>query len=114
MDSVGVKMLSQIVLEFDEANVQVIFSTVSAKNRAMLQKAQFFAVCGEERMFSNTEEALQHARHGSRLHPYVSGFSSLKALLSEKDCNQKQGTIGIIQDSDSTDQQQLDSCKDDK
>ena len=74
----------------------------------MLQKAQFFAVCGEERMFSNTEEALQHARHGSRLvmiiniiiimynlmlfhqHPYVSGFSSLKALLSEKDCNQKQ------------------------
>lgn len=38
-----------------------------AKNRAMLQKAQFFAVCGEEWIFENTEEALQHARHGSRL-----------------------------------------------
>ncbi|KAL5474476.1 hypothetical protein EMCRGX_G026427 [Ephydatia muelleri] len=116
LDSVGVKMLSQIVSEFDEANVQVILSAVSAKNRAMLQKAQFFAVCGEEWIFENTEEALQHARHGSRLHPYV---SSLKAIRSEKSCNQKQVLEGtelnaaVIQASDTTDKGQLDISKDD-
>ena len=95
------------------AGMNYVYGSV-VENKRMLRKARFFDLFGDEWIFEDIQDALQHARHGTRLvshvndaachneivitlywrlhfqHPCVSDTSALTVHMSKKHCNKKQ------------------------